>query len=356
MRLSTGIILSILSTNVFAIEHPNGAHPGSLLARRAVVADTDGPFLQKRSGDEEQEEQKDQKKQKKQKEQKIKRTKETELCPRKGDFGEDLYPTPNYNDDTGEGNTDSPTYDSNQDRGATGGREDVHTDVDPDQEESSFADASQGSSSRVLGHIRKGLSHIPEYKLLYRNSAESPFRLKLPSSASDEQRKTYKSLQDEVQKSSKDHISAIMHAVESIFCEPESVVLEFREYDENMQTVFYVSISDIRSEYSRLLSSLGMSGSGHLANVDAHMILLRAYRCNLSGQLNTIKKRTEDTIKTPNQKGSSKFSSSTLGSNRLSETGSKPSEDAASSSTQSEDVASSNVQSEVAVAYDLVIL
>ncbi|KAH6568042.1 hypothetical protein BASA61_001434 [Batrachochytrium salamandrivorans] len=57
MRLSTGIILSILSANVFAIEHSNGAYPSSLLARRAVVADTDGPFLQKRNNDKEPEEQ-----------------------------------------------------------------------------------------------------------------------------------------------------------------------------------------------------------------------------------------------------------------------------------------------------------
>ncbi|KAH9273752.1 hypothetical protein BASA83_003745 [Batrachochytrium salamandrivorans] len=269
MRLSTGIILSILSTNVFAIEHRNGAHPSSLLARRAVVADTDGPFLQKRSAN---------------------------CVYVKGNFGEDLYPTPNYNDDTGESNTYSPTYDSNQDRGATGGREDVHTDVDPDQEESSFTDASQGSSFQVLGHIRKGLSHVKhrpglvhrlnralttfkqvwrhiggnggrtigwhiysmfihalyrshEYKLLYKNSAESPFILKLPSSASDEQRRIYKSLQDEVHKSIKDHISAIMHAVDRIFTRPGSVVLELESIISSADR-FYVFISNIRSEYS----------------------------------------------------------------------------------------------------------
>ncbi|KAH6581592.1 hypothetical protein BASA61_008983 [Batrachochytrium salamandrivorans] len=52
MRLSTGIILSILSANVFAIENLNDVHSSSLLARRAVMADTDDVFLQKRSGDE----------------------------------------------------------------------------------------------------------------------------------------------------------------------------------------------------------------------------------------------------------------------------------------------------------------
>ncbi|KAH6586367.1 hypothetical protein BASA50_000540 [Batrachochytrium salamandrivorans] len=60
MRLSTGVILSILSANVFAIEHPNGVHSGSLLVRRAVVADADGVFLQKRQDNDK--EQKDQKK------------------------------------------------------------------------------------------------------------------------------------------------------------------------------------------------------------------------------------------------------------------------------------------------------
>ncbi|KAH6580207.1 hypothetical protein BASA61_009763 [Batrachochytrium salamandrivorans] len=57
MRLSTGVILSILSANVFAIEHLNDAHSGSLLARRAVVADADGPFLQKRNNNEDQKKQ-----------------------------------------------------------------------------------------------------------------------------------------------------------------------------------------------------------------------------------------------------------------------------------------------------------
>ncbi|KAH9264189.1 hypothetical protein BASA83_012329 [Batrachochytrium salamandrivorans] len=56
MRISTGIILSILSANVFAMERPNGAPHSSLLARRAVVADTDGLFLQKRNNGEDQEE------------------------------------------------------------------------------------------------------------------------------------------------------------------------------------------------------------------------------------------------------------------------------------------------------------
>ncbi|KAH6586370.1 hypothetical protein BASA50_000543 [Batrachochytrium salamandrivorans] len=399
MGLSTGVILSILSANVFAIEHPNGVHPGSLLVRRAVVADADGVFLQKRNNDKEQ---KDQKKRDKSNKYSTLDSQQDKYVHRKGGFGEDLYPGPNPNDDTKESNTDSHTYLFDQNRGATGGREDVHTDVDLDQERSSFADASRGSFSRVLGHIRKGLyrtkhevklffitemafatykkvwHHFGDpdgytigwdvfkmleyalyrsnsYKRLYKTPFESPFIIKLPSSASDEQRETYKILQDEVHKSIKNHISAIMHALNFIFTRPESVLLELESMLSSADR-FYLSISNIRSEYSRLLEELGMSGSGHLANLDAHMTILRAYKCNLSERLNIIKGFIENTIKPPNQEGSSKFSSSTLGSNRLSEIGSKPSEDVASSSIQLEDVASSSTQSNVAVVNNLVIL
>ncbi|KAH6574329.1 hypothetical protein BASA50_002456 [Batrachochytrium salamandrivorans] len=400
MRLSTGIILSILSTNVFAIEHPNGAHAGSLLARRAVVADADGPFLEKRNNDEDQ---KDQKKRDKSNKYHPFSSQQQKYVHRKIVSDEDSDSDPNPNDDTKESNTDSHTYYSNQNRGATGGRKDVHTDVDLDQEGSSFADASRGSSSHVLGHIRKelyrakhkvklvyklgkietaykkvwhhfggsngrtigwntykmleyALKKSQEYKRLYKTPFESPFILKLPSSASDEQRRIYKSLQDEVHKSSRYHISAIMYAIDRIFVRPGSVLSELEDMMMNIDSV-YISISNIRSEYPRLLSSLGMSGSGNLANLNAHMTVLRVYRCNLSDRLNIIKGFIkEHSIKPLNQEGSSKFSSSTLGSKRLSEIGIKPSDDGAPSSTQSEDVASSNVQSDVAVVNDLVIL
>ncbi|KAH6594122.1 hypothetical protein BASA61_004111 [Batrachochytrium salamandrivorans] len=353
MRLSTGIILSILSANVFAIEHPNGTHSGSLLARRAVVADADGPFLQKRSGDENQKDQK--KRNKSNKYSTLDSRRQEKYVHRKIVSEVDFYsnPNPNYNDDTKEGSTDSHTYESNQNSGATGGRKDVHTDDDLDQEGSSFADASRDPSSQVLGHIRKGLPK--EYKLLYRDPAKSPFILKLPSSASDEQRRIYKSLQDEVHKSIKNHISAIMHAADRIFTRPESVLPELESMLSSADR-FYVFISDMRHEYFRLLEELGMSGSGHLANLDHHINLFEAYKCNLSERLNIIKGFIkEHSIKTLNQEGSSKFSSSTLGSKRLSATGSKPSDDGASSSTQSDDVASSNVQSDVAVVDNLVI-
>ncbi|KAH9263730.1 hypothetical protein BASA83_012845 [Batrachochytrium salamandrivorans] len=202
--------------------------------------------------------------------------------------------------------------------------------------------------------LEYALKKSQEYKRLYKTPFESPFILKLPSLASDEQRRIYKSLQDEVHKSSRYHISAIMYAIDRIFVRPRSVLSELENMMMNIDSV-YISISNIRSEYPRLLSSLGMSGSGHLANLNAHMTVLRVYRCNLSDRLNIIKGFIENTIKPLNQEGSSKFSSSTLGSNRLSEIGSKPSDDAASSSTQSNAVASSSTQSNVAVVDDLVI-
>ncbi|KAH9250455.1 hypothetical protein BASA81_011741 [Batrachochytrium salamandrivorans] len=71
---------------------------------------------------------------------------------------DDFNPDPNSNLDTGEGSTDSVAYDPNQDRGATGGNKDVHTSLVPNQGRLSFADAFRGSSSRVLGRIRQGLS------------------------------------------------------------------------------------------------------------------------------------------------------------------------------------------------------
>ncbi|KAH6581555.1 hypothetical protein BASA61_009012 [Batrachochytrium salamandrivorans] len=364
MRLSTGIILSILSTNVFAIENLNDVHSGSLLARRAVVADTDGPFLQKRSGDE------DQKKQAK--------PKTSVSNPNSGQGG----------DGAGGGPTDSYTYVPNQDRGATGESEDAHIGLGSGQGKSRFGDAPGGSSSRVLGSIKKKLSrtkhgvgllyrlerasaasksvksyfggkkgdeikwHVhemlihalkksKEYKLLYLDPDTSPFSLKLPSSISDKSRKIYRHLQNEVQKSSRNHISAIMHAVEYIFFEPYGVVPELENMMKNIDS-FYISTSNMKAIYSGLLKELGMSGSGHLINLDAHMNLLGAYKCNLSDRLNVIKEVLGYSIIPPNQEGSS----STLESMGRSEIGIKPSDDVTSSSTQSKDVASSSTPSD----------
>ncbi|KAH6600987.1 hypothetical protein BASA50_001929 [Batrachochytrium salamandrivorans] len=190
------------------------------------------------------------------------------------------------------------------------------------------------------------LKKSKEYKLLYLDPDTSPFSLKLPSSISDKSRKIYRHLQNEVQESSRNHISAIMHAVEYIFFEPYGVVPELENMMKNIDS-FYISTSNMKAIYSGLLKELGMSGSGHLANLEHHMNLLGAYKCNLSERFDAIKEYIkEHSIKTPNQEGSSKSSSSTLESMGLSETGSKPSDDGASSSTQSKDVASSSTPSE----------
>ncbi|KAH6562132.1 hypothetical protein BASA60_011226 [Batrachochytrium salamandrivorans] len=150
MRLSTGIILSVLSANVFAIEHLNGAHPSSLLARRAVVADADGHFLQKRTNGKEEEEQ-------------VRPKTFSFFSSRLGRHAhtKDLPkndPNSNSNLDTGEGSTNSVDNVPNQDRGATGGNKDVHTSLVPNQERPSFADAFRESSSQVFDRIRQGLS------------------------------------------------------------------------------------------------------------------------------------------------------------------------------------------------------
>ncbi|KAH6574660.1 hypothetical protein BASA62_002370 [Batrachochytrium salamandrivorans] len=131
---------------------------------------------------------------------------------------------------------------------------------------------------------------------------ESPFILKLPSSASNEQRKTYKRLQKEVHKSSKNHISAIVHAVDRTFVRPGSVLSELENMMKTIDSV-YKSILNIRSEYSKLLEELGMSGSGHLANFDYHMTVLGVYRCNLYGRLYITEAFFEAYTKTPKPGG-----------------------------------------------------
>ncbi|KAH9267548.1 hypothetical protein BASA83_009938 [Batrachochytrium salamandrivorans] len=264
MRLSTGIILSMLSANVFAIEHLNGAHPGSLSARRAVVADTDGPSLQKRNNDKEPEEQAKPK---------------VSSIP---DFGKEKFAYINFAfedcpdldpktiDDIKEGTTNSSVHDPNQDNGDEGERKNVYTGIASDQGRSSFVDTPEDSSSQALGHIGTRLSRAKlnfelfvgghrafvaservhfrlggekgseigldvhemllyalktskNYKGLYNDLVKSPFSLKLPSSASDELKKEYKSLQDGVQQSIKNHILDIEMTIKYMFTTPEYV-------------------------------------------------------------------------------------------------------------------------------------
>ncbi|KAH9245018.1 hypothetical protein BASA81_017529, partial [Batrachochytrium salamandrivorans] len=139
MRLSTGIILSILSANAFAIEHPNGVYSGSLLARRAVVADTDGFSLQKRNNDGDKEEQEEQDKPKAS----VPNPGQEKHVHTKDLSEDDPHSDPNTSDDTKEGTTDSPTYFFDQDDGAKERGGNGYTSLDSDQGRSSSADASQ---------------------------------------------------------------------------------------------------------------------------------------------------------------------------------------------------------------------
>ncbi|KAH6581334.1 hypothetical protein BASA82_001063 [Batrachochytrium salamandrivorans] len=352
MRLSTGIILSILSANVFAIEHPNGAHPRSLLARRAVVADADSPSLQKRNNDKEPEEQANPK---------------VSSIP---DFGKEKFAYINFAfedcpdldpktiNDIKEGTTNSPVHDPNQDNGDEGERKNVHTGIDSDQGRSSFVDTPEDSSSQALGHIETEPFHgnpgvgsafselrlllAPErvyhelggekgseieqdvremfsyalgtsknYKGLYNDLVKSPFSLKLPSSASDELKKEYKSLQDGVQQSIKNHILDIEMTINNIFMTPEHVSFWLKEMMEKTDA-FYEFIFNTKSEYSRLLTELKISDDMYLEDLETHIKAVEEYKWGISGRFKNIEKMIKDNKENSKQRDSSKLLSSIM--------------------------------------------
>ncbi|KAH6567764.1 hypothetical protein BASA60_008901 [Batrachochytrium salamandrivorans] len=227
----------MLSANVFAIEHLNGAHSGSLLARRAVVADTDGPFLQKRNNGKEQEEQEEQAK-----------PKVSVLIL---------------------------TLAKSHDKGK-GARKKAYTGLGSGRGRLSFVDAPRDFSSQVLGYTRKGLSPVKlglewvvnesrllvaservsdrlvgkkgnkigdevdvmlEYALkiskickkLYKDPVESPFSLYLSSAISYESKEEYKGLRNDVMDSIKLYISVINTAIKSTINDPKNVVFELKK-------------------------------------------------------------------------------------------------------------------------------
>ncbi|KAH9245812.1 hypothetical protein BASA81_016675 [Batrachochytrium salamandrivorans] len=389
MRLSTGIILSILSTNVFAIEHLNDAHPSSLLARRAVVADTDGPSLQKRTNDE------DQKKQEEQAKSKV-------FLPNSDSsqagnaytntiFENDPDSNLNPNPDPEEGSTNSVAYDPNQDRGAKGGRGNLYTGLDSGQGRSSFADALGDSPSQALGHIKNRLSRKKKelglsfhkqkaaaasrgvrlyfigrggddigeelytmlkyaletsysYKGLYKDPVNSPFILKLSFTTSDESKQRYKELQHEVLDTIRLYISNIKHTIGYITAEPVYLAHWLKGLMEKTD-IFYQSISNMGSKYSRLLEDLGISDGGHIEDLDRHIKALEAYKCRLSVYFSRIKEMVEDPIKTSKQRGSSKSSSSTLEPKGRPGIENKPPDDEVSESAQSKSEASGGAPS-----------
>ncbi|KAH9273002.1 hypothetical protein BASA83_004567 [Batrachochytrium salamandrivorans] len=332
MRLSTGIILSILSANVFAIEHLNGAHSGSLLARRAVVADTDGFSLQKRNNDKEQEEQDKPKAS-------VPNPGQEKHVHTKDLSKDDPHSDPNTSDDTKEGTTDSPTYFFDQDDGATGGREDVYAGLDPGQGRSRFVDAPGDSSSRVLSHTRTRLPPeklgarllVNEYRLfiacervqfglggkrgdkisnevyvmlkyalkssrncqrLYKDPAISPFSLKLPYTISDKSKETYKRLQDDVLGCIKLYISAINIALKSIGRDPKNVSFWLKGVMEKTNGL-YKFILEMKPRYSSLLAELGVSDTVYLERLDMHIQEVETYKFELSKNFNVIEEMFE---------------------------------------------------------------
>ncbi|KAH6600873.1 hypothetical protein BASA50_001980 [Batrachochytrium salamandrivorans] len=358
MKFSTGVILSMLSANVFAIEHLNGAHSGSLLARRAVVADTDSPFLHKRNNGEEQDEQEEQAKSK---------------------VSSVLILTL------------AKSRMSTQDDKGKGARKKVYTGLGSGRGKSNFGDAPGDSSSRVLGSIKKKLSRVKlrvrlsygrqraltssnrvvshfggregkriggevyamfeyaaktawGYQGLYKDPNTSPFYLELLPSTPDEPKQKYKWLQDNVPRHIQRHISAIEAAIEHITYRPKHVISELEKLMKQTGD-FYKGIFKTKNVYPEWLKELEISDNVYLEGLEMHTKDVEEYKNNLSDRFNKIKEMVEDYRKNSNQQSSSKASSSVLESKERLGIESKPSKDGASSSAQSKSKASSSEQS-----------
>ncbi|KAH9248822.1 hypothetical protein BASA81_013479 [Batrachochytrium salamandrivorans] len=334
----------MLSANVFAIEHPNDAYSGSLLARRAVMADADDVFLQKRSDDKDQEEQ----------------TKPKTYIPipnsgQKGyvyreDLSENDFDSDSSSSDGAEGSsTDFPDYDPEQDDEDQGARNNVYSGLDSGQRRPSFADALGGSPSQVFDHIKNGLSRAKQgaklfssrqraldasdkvrlhfggiegkligeevyamlrcaaktsqgYQGLYNDPGTSPFGLTLPSVISYNLKEQYESLQKDVKKSIKAHITAINDAAGYISAEPTYVVEWLESMMETLDN-FYQVVLDAKSKYRRLAELLGMSDTRRLEDLKMHIKAVGAYQNNISEYFDTIKKMVEDYRKSSKEEG-----------------------------------------------------
>ncbi|KAH6595859.1 hypothetical protein BASA50_005533, partial [Batrachochytrium salamandrivorans] len=271
------------------------------------------------------------------------------------------------------------------------GNKDVHTSLVPNQGRLSFADAFRGSSSRVLGRIRQGLSRKKHefelsfsskhqisavskavkshfggekgdeignevhalfllaletsqiYQTLYLDFVNSPFSLNVLSSTSDESKKRYKDLQDGLQQSIENHISNINTAIKYIRKTPKSVTVWLEMLMETADD-FYRSILDAKSEYSDLSKDLGQSDGGHIEELDTHIDVVETYRQKLFDRFNNIVKIVENHRKPQKQKSTSKSLLSSIRFKKRPGIAAKSSEDEASSSTQSNDEASGGSQ------------
>ncbi|KAH6561335.1 hypothetical protein BASA60_011524 [Batrachochytrium salamandrivorans] len=337
MKISTGIILSVLSTNVFAIEHLNGAHPSSLLARRAMVADADGPSLQKRNNDGDKEKQEERTKSKIS----VLNPDQKKFVYRKDFSKDDPYSNLSSNDGTREGPTYFRVYDPSQDRGAKGGREDAYTGLDSDQGRLSLFDALRDFPFHALGHIKNRLfrkklglelffsnkdqisavskavkSHFgsekgeaigkelytmleyaltisKSYQTLYRSHIQTPFDLELPFAISDRAKEIYMRLQYDVLEYIRAHILAVRAFIELIIAVPKSVILELEKILSSADN-FYRAVLNAKSRYSDLLGELEIFDDSHLEDLDMHIESIGAYTYMLSDYFSKIKKRIED--------------------------------------------------------------
>ncbi|KAH6581300.1 hypothetical protein BASA60_002476 [Batrachochytrium salamandrivorans] len=268
----------------------------------------------------------------------------------------------------------------------------VHTGLDSGRGRLSFADALGDSSSQVLGRIRQGLSRkkhefelsfsskqkasaasrgvrlcfigkggddIGEelyimleyaletsqiYKRLYKSPVKSPFSLKFHLKIPSESKQKYRELQHEVLDIIKLYISTIKYAIESITTEPARLSHWLKELMEKTY-IFHQSISNMGSEYFSLLEDLGISDGGHIKDLDRHIQEVEIYKRRFSDYFSRIKEMVEDPIKTSKQRGTSKPSSSTLGSKERPDIEENPSDDEASGSAQLKSEASGGAPS-----------
>ncbi|KAH9272999.1 hypothetical protein BASA83_004564 [Batrachochytrium salamandrivorans] len=341
---------------------------------RAVVADTDGPSLQKRTNDGEPE------KQTKPKVSFAPNPDQKKFVYRKDFSKDDPYSNPSSNDGTGEGPTYFRVYDPSQDRGAKGGRVDAYAGLDSDQGRLSFADALRDSPFHSLGHIKnrlfrkklgfglffhkqrassacervtsqlggeKGevigdelytmleyaLTISKSYQTLYRNHIQSSFDLELPFAISDRAKENYRRLQYDVLEYSGSHILAVRACIERIIAVPKNVIPELKKILSSADN-FYKVVLNAKSRYSDLLGELEIFDDSHLEDLDKHIESIEAYKYMLSDYFSKIKKRIEDHRKKPKRKSTSKSSSSTLEPKGRPEVEGKPPKNGASGSAQ----------------------
>ncbi|KAH6591803.1 hypothetical protein BASA50_008512 [Batrachochytrium salamandrivorans] len=352
MRFSTGVILSMLSANVFAIEHPNGAHPSSLLARRAVVADTDGHSLQKRTNGKDQDNQQEQEKRAPPKAYSFPTNVYKGSAYDNLSFEDNFYSNPNPNSDTGEDPTDSPTYSPDQGDEDNNERENAYTGIDPSQEEASFVNFPRESPAQVLDRIKKELFRVKprlnlfyarqkataaskavkshfvgkrgddigeevyallsyalklsqSFKRLYLDLVNSPFRLKLHLTIPDESKQRCKDLQDGVLQSIGNHILDIKNAIEHITTETQYLI-NWLEDLMGKTDLFCQSISNMRSRYSSLLEDLGISDDSYIEDLDTHIENVEMYKLRLSDYVSRIERMVKTYIEHPKRPGTSK--------------------------------------------------